>query len=238
MVKLRSPGGTDMLASDRAKRVPTVVLVDDHAILRSGLRTLIASRQEFEVVGEADGAQEAVALATQLRPDLIVLDISLGNDSGLSVIARLRSFSPTSRILVLSMHDEPAYLKTAISNGASGYLLKRSADQELFAALAAVHAGRTYVDPTMIQHLVGKPAESFGQRRDEILTAREREVLVLCARGFGLQRIASRLTISPKTVEAHRTRLSKKLGLRDRAELLRYAFEAGLVTVDEILRVD
>jgi DNA-binding NarL/FixJ family response regulator len=208
-----------------------ILLADDHAVLRTGLRMLIGSQRDLEVVGEASGGDEAVRKATTLRPDVALVDISMPGTGGIKAIERIRQAAPATRILVLTMHDVPAYLRAAVAAGASGYVVKRAADSDLLAAIRDVHRGRTALDPTLAARVVHgslRRRGPAGPTPTAILSQREREVLELVAQGFTNQQIADHLGLSVKTVETYRARLVEKLGLQSRAELVRYALDSGL----------
>jgi two-component system response regulator NreC len=202
--------------------VKTVVLVDDHAIVRSGVRRMLTETGEFEVVGEAADADEAVRAVRRHQPDVVVLDIGLKTKSGLDVLPDIRALGP--RVVILSMQDEPAYARQAFERGAQGYVLKDAADEELAAAIRAVLDGRLYVHPTLAARLVMRQPE-------DDLTERERDILRLIALGYTNQEIAKQLFLSVRTVEAHRRHILNKLRLQTRADMVRYALEHRLVTI-------
>lgn len=212
-----------------------VLIADDHAVLRAGLRMLIGVQTDMEVVGEAADGEEAVRKAAQTRPDVALMDITMPALGGIQAIERIRDTCPQTRVLVLTMHDVPAYLRAALAAGASGYVVKRAADAELLSAIRGVYRGRTVLDPTLaamvVQGALGKRPAPGGQAGGpaSVLSPREREVLDLVAQGYTNQQIADRLGISVKTVETYRSRLVEKLGLRSRADLVRYAFDSGLL---------
>lgn len=209
-----------------------VLLADDHTILRSGLRLLLGGHPDFEVVGEAGSFDEAVALAASLAPDVVTLDLTMPGGSGLAAIERLRAAAPGARVLVLTMHEDPAYVRAAIASGAAGYLVKSAADSTLIDALRAVNRGRLFIevdDARATETLVSTSAPGGGPSPVSTLSSREREVLVQLARGHTNQEIADRLGLSVKTIESYRARLMQKLGLGTRAELTRLAMELGLV---------
>lgn len=216
-----------------AARRTRVLIVDDHAMLRSGLRLLIGGQPDLEVVGEAGDVEEALRLAGALHPDVVTLDLGLPGGSGLSALGALRAAAPEARVLVLTMHEDPALVRSALAAGASGYLVKSAADTALIAAIRAVERGRGFVEVPSREALEGllSPASVSrgGPAPISTLSAREREVLVLLAQGHTNQAIARRLGISVKTVESYRARLLQKLGLRSRADLTRLAIELGLV---------
>lgn len=209
----------------------SILLVDDHAVLRAGLRLLLDGQPDLRVIGEAEDVRTAVVQATTLQPDLILLDLSLTGSSGLAAIPALRAVAPHSRILVLTMHDDEGYVRQALAAGANGYVLKRAADAELIAAIRAVLRGELYIHPALTRQLLEDllpqtPALSPW----ESLSEREREVLLLVARGYTAAEIAEQLSLSPKTVETYRTRGMEKLGLRSRAALVQYALNHNLLT--------
>jgi len=211
-----------------------VLIADDHAVVRAGLRLLIDGQQDMEVVGEAGDGWQTVEKAVSLLPDVVLLDLTMPGLSGLEGALEIRRKAPEVKLLVLTMHDDEAYLRRCLQVGASGYVLKRAADSELVAAIRAVHRGESFVDPSLTRVLVDRylerpgraPAAGPGQE----LTPRETEVLRLVAQGYTSQQIADRLSISVNTVETHRAHIMDKLGLRGRAELVRYALARGLLS--------
>jgi len=214
---------------------PRILLADDHAVLRSGLRLLLTSQNEYEVVGEASSGIETLALAEQLQPDLILLDLSMPALGGLDALPTLQKLAPATRILILTMHDDPQYLRQALKHGASGYVLKKAADTELLSAIKAVLRGEVYVHPSMTRVLLEDmletpPAEN--QNAWETLSEREQEVLKMVALGHTSAEIADQLSLSAKTVETYRARGMEKLGLRTRAALVKFALQEGLIKKD------
>ena len=215
-----------------------ILIADDHAVLRAGLRMLIGAQPDLEVVGEAADGDEAVRRVAETRPDVALVDLTMPGSGGIKAIERIREESPATRVLVLTMHDVPAYLRSALSAGASGYVVKSAADAELLSAIRAVHRGRTVLDPglaaAVVQGGLGKkPGAVQAGGAASLLSPREREVLDLVAQGYTNQQIADRLGLSVKTVETYRSRLVEKLGLRSRAELVRYAVDSGFFTRGE-----
>lgn len=209
----------------------TVALCDDHAMLRAGLRRLLGDEADLAVIGESGTAEEAVAMARLEKPDVFVLDVGLPGKNGIEAIRQIREVSPSTRILVLTMHDDVAYLREAFAAGASGYLVKRAADVELVLAVRAVAAGERYVHPSLgAALLVGtaSPAGSSAGSQDQ-LSQREIEILRLLAVGHTNAEIARNLHLSVRTIETHRAHVQQKLGLRSRADLARYARERGLL---------
>ncbi len=213
-----------------------VMIVDDHAVVREGLRAVLEADDGLAVAGEAGGVAEAVALAGRERPDVILLDITMPGGSGLEAVPRLRAVSDTSRILMLSVHDNVEYVLQAVRAGAHGYLRKDTTPAELRRAVRAVHGGDAFFSPVAARHLssalrgeTAPPAADAGGVSD-LLTAREREVLVAVARGQTNKATAAALGISVRTVEAHRDSLMKKTGVRTVAGLTRLALDAGLLS--------
>ena len=209
-----------------------VVLVDDHAVVRSGLRLLLEKQDDIEVVGEAGNAKDAIFRARALKPDVILLDVVMPGESGIEVLPKLLKESPETRVLLLSMQDDPSYVRHAFSAGASGYLLKEAADDELVQALREVAGGRRYVHPTLGARLAAAEAEARARAEADPLSEREREVLRLLALGHTNQEIAKLLFISVRTAETHRAHVMRKLRLSTRAELVRHALEQGLLEPD------
>lgn len=207
-----------------------VLIADDHAILRSGLRLLIGAERDMEVVGETDDLDETLRSAKTLAPDVITLDLSMPGSSGLASIEALRAVAPASRIVVLTMHDDPAFVRSAMALGASGYLAKSAAHTAVIGAIRAVSRGRLFVDVRDTEQASQRGAHEAPPRSPlSTLGAREREVLGLVALGHTNRAIAERLSISVKTVETHRARVMQKLGLTNRADLTRVAIELGLL---------
>lgn len=212
----------------------TVLLADDHAVLRSGLRLLIERQPGMEVVAEAGDGNEALAKAKALQPDLVLLDINMPGLDGLGALPQIRQASPNSRVLILTMHDDVSYLQEALRAGASGYVLKRAVDNELQMAIQAVMRGETYVHSAMTQKLLQKMDADAAPAKDEpdpwaVLSERERDVLRLVALGYTNQEVADELFLSVKTVETYRARGMEKLGLQTRAQLVKAALKRGLL---------
>ena len=203
-----------------------VLIADDHALLRSGLRALLSSQPDMVVVGEASDGAEAVELALALAPDVVLLDLSMRGTDGFAALERFRRECPRSRILVLTMYDHEPYMRAALAASAAGFVVKQSADGELFAAIRAVHEGRSYYNVRLDTPSATPAAPKKPEAR---LSRREREVLEQLALGHTNQEVADKLRIGVKSVETYRTRLTEKLGLRTRADLVRYALAAGLL---------
>jgi two-component system response regulator NreC len=206
-----------------------VLIVDDHAVVRSGLRLVLESEEGIEPVGEAGSAREAVFEARSTKPDVILLDVVMPDQSGLEIIPQLLHENPDVRILVLSMQDDPQYVREAFAAGASGYVLKEAADSEVVDAVREVAGGGRYVHPELGARLIAAESEERRRAEEDPLTEREGEVLRLLALGHTNQEIAKQLFISVRTAETHRAHIMQKLRLSSRAELVRYALDRGLL---------
>ncbi|MCL6522420.1 MAG: response regulator transcription factor [Firmicutes bacterium] len=223
-----------------------VLLVDDHTILREGIRSLLEEQEDMEVVGEAGDGVEAVELTDRLLPDVVLMDIGLPRMNGVDATQAILRRHPEVRVLVLTMHDSEEYVRTILQAGASGYVLKRSAARELVSAIRAVHEGHTVLNPELSRAVFagGARPEPGGQpllprlHGTDVLTEREQEVLRLIARGYTNQEIADKLMISIKTVQAHRGNIMEKLDLHDAVELTKYALRVGLISLDESEEAD
>lgn len=213
-----------------------VLIADDHAVLRTGLRMLLDAQSDMEVTGEAGDGAEVSRKARELRPDVVLMDLSMPGPHSGEVIRQVLRGSPKSRVLILTMHDDSAYLASAMVAGAAGYVVKKVADTELLLAIRAVHAGRTFVDLTQGDPVRQRVLEGAGPEPQppKDLSRRERDVLRLLAQGHSNQQIADHIRVSVKTVETYRTRLRAKLGLKGRAELYRFAVESGILDTDPV----
>ena len=209
-----------------------VLIVDDHAVVRSGLRLLLDAEEDIEPVGEAGNARDAVFQARALKPDVILLDIVMPEQTGLDALPQLMHENPGAKVLVLSMQDEPRYVREAFAAGASGYVLKEAADTEVVAAVREVAAGGRYVNPELGARLVAAAAEAAQRAEEDPLSDREREVLRLLALGHTNQEIAKQLYISVRTAETHRAHIMQKLRLQTRADLVAYALERGVLEAE------
>ncbi len=216
-----------------------ILLADDHAILRAGLRLLLNAQPDLEVVGEADNGVKVLSLAETLRPDLILLDLTMPGLGGLDVMRALKQVLPESRVLILTMHDDESYLRQALALGAAGYVLKKAVDSELLNAIRAVERGETYVHSAVMDKLLGADDAPPGRAAHdpaadpwEALSKREADVLRMVALGHTNAEIAERLAISVKTVETYRARGMEKLGFSTRAQLVRDALERGMLDED------
>jgi len=211
-----------------------IVLVDDHALVRAGIRSLLESISGIEVIAEVGDGLQALDIVRREKPDAILLDITLPGLNGLEVAARINSMEPGTRILMLSMHTGPEYVARAISAGALGYLFKDSAFEELSDALQHVMLGRRYlsraIDADLVEQLMA--SSGSGQPELDVLTPRQRQVLQLVAEGLGTREVAEKLHVSIKTVETHRAQLMDRLDIHDVPGLVRFAIRTGIVDVD------
>ncbi|WP_274364932.1 response regulator transcription factor [Paenibacillus thermotolerans] len=214
-----------------------LLVVDDHAVVRSGLKSLLGERQNMSVVGEAADGDEAIRQAEALRPDVILMDLSMphGKD-GMTATEEIKKLLPDTAILILTMHDDEQYLFRAIQAGASGYVLKSAPHEELLTAIRFVAAGNAYLTPTATKRLMGQYLDKVknGEGADvfETLSEREKEVLSWTAKGYSNKEIAEHLIISVKTVETHKSNLMEKLGLKTRPDLIKYAMKKGLLNFE------
>ncbi len=213
-----------------------IVIADDHAILRAGLKTAIDGQPDMEVIAEAEDCQQALNLTKDLAPDVLSLDLSMPGFRSVAMIKQIHLQSPSTRILVLTMHGDPTYARTALAEGCSGYVVKTTCLTAYLEAIRAVSQGETYIDASLISEMEQsdngkKDADSPDktQMTPSALSKREQEVLKLLAQGFSYQQISSTLYISTKTIETYRRRLSTKLGLRTRADIVRFALEMGII---------
>ncbi len=223
----RGPSSDDMPSQGNMVRV---VLADDHAVVREGLKALINAQPDMRVVGEVSDGEAAWRAAAELRPDVIVMDLSMPVLGGAEATARVRRDYPEVKVLALTVHEERLYLAQLLRAGASGYVLKRAAAAELVRAVRTVAGGGTYIDPSVAGSLVEVFLDAGpgpGQAPHVALSEREREVLVRIARGFSNKEIGAALGLSVKTVETYKRRMAEKLGLRSRVEIVRYAAGQG-----------
>jgi two-component system nitrate/nitrite response regulator NarL len=208
-----------------------VAVIDDHTIVRAGLRMVLEADPDFEIVGEADTAAAALELVRRERPDVALIDINLPDESGLRVAGELRTTEPSVRVLILSVHDDPEIVRESVRLGAHGYVRKDTTPADLRAAIRAVHNGDAYFSPSVARALAEALREQAGTTAEglERLTEREKDVLSRVARGLSNKEIAAELGISVRTVESHRDSLMRKTGLRNVAALTRFALESGLL---------
>ena len=204
-----------------------ILLADDHAVVRQGFKLILNQQPDMEVIGEAGNGEETVRLALDLRPNLVIMDIAMPKMNGVEATRRIAENCPECKILILSMHKDAVYVRETLRAGAKGYLLKESIDQDLLRAIRAVANGDGFLSP----EVSGTLLEEYQQTEDpfDLLTAREREVLQMLAEGKVAKEIATQLDISVYTVDAHRGRIMKKLGLRSSTEIVRFAMRRGLI---------
>lgn len=219
--------------SDKSGAMPIKVLViDDHSVLRTALRMLFSAQSDMTVVGDAGDVGSGLELIRRTKPDVVTLDLTMAGGGGLSVLDTLRTENASVRVLVLTMHDEPAYLKAVLGAGGAGYVTKSADESEVLAAIRAVAQGRTYyslsMNDALIRTLSGQDAQPSSSG-DETLSRRERAVLALVAQGYTNQQVADKLALSVKTIETYRARIMSKLGFKDRAQLVTYALQSGLL---------
>jgi two-component system response regulator NreC len=208
-----------------------LLLVDDHTVLRSGLRMLLNSHEDMIVVGEAESGEDALEKVKELKPDIVLLDISMPGMGGMTALQKIKEISE-AKVLMLTMHADEEYLKEALEFGVSGYVLKQAADTELIQAIKEVAKGQVYVDSGLAQNLVKSMYHPSSKQRsdyDSNLTDREKEVLTLIALGHTNKEIAETLMISVKTVESHKTKIMEKINCQKRSEMVRYALENGYI---------
>jgi two-component system response regulator NreC len=213
-----------------------IMLADDHKIVRQGLRALLEAEPDFHLVGETGDGLEAVQLAERLCPDVLVLDLMMPGLGGLEVTLQVGKRSPQTRVIILSMHADEAYVLEALRNGAAGYVLKESSADELVQAVREVVAGRRFLSSPLSERAIDayvSKAQEVALDRYETLTAREREVLHLAAEGHTNAEIADRLSISSRTAETHRANMMRKLALRSQTDLIRYALRRGIIPMED-----
>jgi two-component system response regulator NreC len=215
------------------------MIADDHAILRAGLRMLINAQSDMEVVSEAPDGEKAIQTARETKPDVALLDLTMPRVGGMKALEQMARDCRETRVLVLTMHDDPAYLRSALAAGASGYLLKRAVDAELIAAISAVYRGGVYVDPrlanVLVQDVLAKNSTKAGRARPaNILSRRETQVLGLVAQGYTSAEIAKQIFVGVKTIETYRSRFAEKLGLQTRSDVVRFAVQMGLLTPETL----
>ena len=211
-----------------------VILADDHAVVRAGVKAVLGAAKDIQVIGEASNGREAVALAERLNPDVIVMDLSMGEMDGITATQEMVEKKIRGKVLILTMHAEDAYLVKVLEAGASGYLVKSAADRELVDAVRALAHGDMYMQPTaartLAQGLKRKSEHSDEREKYEKLTERERDVLRYVAGGFSAPEIGEKLFISPKTVDTYKQRINEKLGLAHRSDYVTFALKLGLLS--------
>ena len=215
-----------------------ILIVDDHPLFREGLKTIVSRDEDFSVCAEAGSGQEGIDLAKAHQPDIVLVDISMPDKSGIQVIRELKTDLPQTRFVIISMHSEADYIVEAFRAGATGYIIKESAAGQLIQGLNTVAAGNLFLDSALSQEVVFKLLQTKSDAEDgqgdpyTTLTPREQEVMRMLAEGLNAKAVAEQLFISPKTVENHRTNLMKKLGLKSSVELVRYAARLGLIDIE------
>lgn len=210
----------------------TVVLADDHAIVRQGLRAVLEAASEFNVVGEVADGLQVLDVVEQMRPNVLVLDLMMPGLNGLEITRQVRLRCPQTRVVILSMHADESYVMEALRNGAAGYVLKEASTTEVAQAVREVAAGRRYLSQPLSERAIevyAEKAQSAPLDLYDTLTTREREVLQLCVEGCSSTEMATRLGISPRTADTHRANLMRKLGLQNQTALVRYAFRRGIL---------
>lgn len=202
-----------------------IMIADDHAIVRTGLRSIINAEPGLKLVGEATGGLETIELVRKSHPDILLLDISMPDMDGIAVVKKIKSDFPNLKVLFLTIHEDEALLREAIKFGASGYILKKAAETELISAIQTVMRGDLFIDTSLLRQFVDEDSDSFDEMRTtyEPLTPREMDVLKLIARGYTNRQAGKELNISVRTVEGHRANIYKKLGVNSRVELVRFA---------------
>lgn len=213
----------------------TIILVDDHPIVRQGLRYLLESEPEFKVMEEAGDGIEALLLIERLKPNILVVDMMMPGLNGLEVLRQVKHISPDTRTIVLSMQSADAYVIEALKNGAAGYVLKETGPSELVNAVREVTQGNQYLSAKLSErlHISGRNIMDTPSDAYETLTTREREIFQMTAEGLTSQEVGDKLMISPRTVEVHRSNLMNKLGLRNQTELIRLAIKRGILSMDD-----
>lgn len=209
-----------------------ILLVDDHTIFRAGVRVLLEMQPDFNVVGEAEDGERAISLVRELCPDVVLMDIGMPGFDGLCATRQIKDIAPRTRIIILTQHENKDYVYPALKIGAAGYVLKRAAADELVLAIRAVYQGKSFLDSNVTSTVVADYRQEgpMGENADyKMLTGREREICVMLGRGYSNKQIAELLQISPKTVDFHRTRIMRKLGVKGRVALGQYALRHGLV---------
>ena len=216
----------------------TILIVDDHPLVREGLKSTLKPAVGYEVVGQAGNAREAIRIVKHLKPDLVLLDLALPDKSGIDLCREIKNFSPSTRIMMVSMHSKVDYIVRSFQAGATGYMTKESATERLLQGIESVLNGEYFMDGavshSVVEKLIQTPEKEIKitDAGYETLTQREQEIMVLLAEGYSAKEAAAKLFISPKTVENHRSNIMNKLGLHSSMELVRYAAKLGLVDVD------
>ncbi|MDY6836841.1 MAG: response regulator transcription factor [Thermodesulfobacteriota bacterium] len=217
----------------------TILIADDHTLFRQGVMSLLEKHAHIKVIGEAATGQHALEQMRKLKPDLVILDISMPGLSGLDIIARIRKINPRTKVLILSMYENEEYLYRALKAGACGYVLKKMAARDLLSSIAAAQAGEVYLSPSMSTHVVKRyllhDSPEGKDLTDHLLTAREREILRLLCLGKDNKQIAGLLDISYRTAQTHRAKIMKKLNVRTLPHLIGFAIRSGITTTEELM---
>jgi two-component system response regulator NreC len=210
-----------------------VLIADDHGVLRAGLRSLLESKPDITVVGEAEAGDEILQSVIDLKPDILLMDMSMPDFNGIEMIRQLQQNVPDTKVLVLTVHEDELLMKRTIQNGALGYIIKRAVESELIYAIHSVYKGNIYIHPSLIRAIVEESSATQQTGREQmnasVLTPREKEVLTLIAQGYTSQQSAEILNVSKRTIDVHRSNLKSKLGLKRRVDLVHYARESGLI---------
>ena len=222
------------MSERRQSKVVKIIIADDHAVVRIGLRTLLEKEADFQVIGEASDGIQTINLVKLLNPDAVILDMIMPGINGIEITRQIKKISSNTQVIILSMHANEAYVMETLKKGASGYVLKDSTGNDLVKAVREVIAGRRYLSPPLSERALERYiqiSKNTGLDIYEVLTDREREVLALAAEGFSNAEIAENLSISQRTAEVHRFNLMHKTGLKNNAELIRYAIQQGIITL-------
>jgi len=216
----------------------SILIVDDHTILRTGIKLILNPYEDLEIVGETGSGNAALKMAAELKPRIVLLDLSLEDGSGLELLPLFKKIDPSLKVLVLTMHDDESYVHKVLQKGGDGYLLKNAADLELVTAIRAVNRDQLYLDPsltkTVLKNIYGDNEDRGNIKNDEILSKREKEILKLVALGYTNKQIAAKLLLSVKTVESHKASIKEKLNARYRSDMVKYAVEKGIVNKDDV----
>lgn len=212
-----------------------ILIVEDHTLFRTGLKLILSSQDDMEVIGETGSGKEALLLAADLKPGVILLDLTLDDMHALEIVPDFKKIDPALKVLVLTMHDKEAYIRKTLESGGDGYLLKKAADIELISAIRAVNRNEIFLDPSLTRTVLKDLYNSYdrnslnGPAPKSMLSKREKEVLGLVALGFTNKQIASKIMVSIKTVESHKSRIKEKLNIHNRSDLVKYAMDKGLM---------
>lgn len=212
-----------------------ILIVEDHTLFRTGLKLILSSQEDMEVIGETGSGKEALLLAADLKPRVILLDLTLDDMHALEIVPDFKKIDPAIKVLVLTMHDKEAYIRKTLENGGDGYLLKKAADIELISAIRAVNRNEIFLDPSLTRTVLKDLYNSYDRNSLDgpvpkgMLSKREKEVLGLVALGFTNKQIASKIMVSIKTVESHKSRIKEKLNIHNRSDLVKYAMDKGLM---------